>query len=386
MKLKKRALALAVSLVMMFAAVFMASGSAFAASGDIAGKIYSTDIIALINGSEVPSYNIGGRTVVVIEDLCDLYVGIRADYDDSRRLLTVYGENTVKKDTHAERGKVGKVLGNVYETDIKVLFNGSYVTGYNIGGKTAVCLEDVGNIYEGPNVGYGYSKYAARAVWNEADRIISLDFAGESPLDMPLAGDVARYVFYFKDNVMTADYDEMNIYRSYFGTTESFTLYTTPEFAKEVCVIKPLYVKYGDTTEEAGICYAAGNNKTLARFNDAAALAAKLNAYGQSQKGSYTYDEIMAKFDDGVNFKLIDKLEAEDYVFLASEDLNTENAVKYVSVSKAGDFAVLYASQRYEQMKLEKTGVNQVTVSVYPFAGPRGTVWAGVTFDLPFTY
>ena len=42
---------------------------AYAATGDVIGTIYPTDIKAYINGVEVPSYNIGGRTAVVIEDL-----------------------------------------------------------------------------------------------------------------------------------------------------------------------------------------------------------------------------------------------------------------------------------------------------------------------------
>ena len=45
------------------------SSTVLAANGDVAGYIYSTDILAYINGVEVESYNIGGKTAVVIEDI-----------------------------------------------------------------------------------------------------------------------------------------------------------------------------------------------------------------------------------------------------------------------------------------------------------------------------
>ncbi|HIW48281.1 MAG TPA: hypothetical protein H9687_03235, partial [Firmicutes bacterium] len=38
-----------------------------------AGQIYATDIRAYINGVEVPSYNIGGKTAVVVEDITGAY-------------------------------------------------------------------------------------------------------------------------------------------------------------------------------------------------------------------------------------------------------------------------------------------------------------------------
>ena len=44
-----------------------------AANGDIAGSIYSTDIKACINGVWVDSYNIGGKTVVIVEDITSQY-------------------------------------------------------------------------------------------------------------------------------------------------------------------------------------------------------------------------------------------------------------------------------------------------------------------------
>ena len=66
-------------------AIFCAFGTAYAESGDIIGHVYSTDILAVIGGNEVPAYNIGGRTAVVIEDLSNEQFGYPFffAYDDS---------------------------------------------------------------------------------------------------------------------------------------------------------------------------------------------------------------------------------------------------------------------------------------------------------------
>ena len=76
--------------VILAASIFLLlSVTAFAANGDVAGHIYSTDICAYINGVEVPSCNIGGKTAVVIEDILDentqLYI-----YDDYTRTLKFF--------------------------------------------------------------------------------------------------------------------------------------------------------------------------------------------------------------------------------------------------------------------------------------------------------
>ena len=44
-------------------------GAAYAANGDIAGKIYTTDILTQIDGRDIPSYAIDGETLIAVEDL-----------------------------------------------------------------------------------------------------------------------------------------------------------------------------------------------------------------------------------------------------------------------------------------------------------------------------
>ena len=153
----------------------------YAAPGDVVGEIHSTDILAYINGRQINSYNIGGKTVVLAEELCDNNTGANygfiCDYDNDSRTLALtstFTEGNVSPKIN--RGTVGSVLGNVYETDIKVIFNSHEIKGYNIGGQTAVCIEDLGAYSEGEhNAQYGYSKYLCNAVWNGQTREITLN-------------------------------------------------------------------------------------------------------------------------------------------------------------------------------------------------------------------
>lgn len=143
---------------------------ASAANGDIAGNIYSTDIRAYINGVEVESYNIGGKTAVVVEDILDetTHQYIYSDYYrtlkiwsfNPRCLVEGKSENTIKS---------GKVIGNIYETDIKTSIYDVVLPSYNIGGKTAVTIEDLGLDNE-------FSPIGGKYIWDENERTIKLEF------------------------------------------------------------------------------------------------------------------------------------------------------------------------------------------------------------------
>lgn len=155
---------------LILAIMFIMSVAATAANGDIAGHIYSTDIRAYINGVEVKSYNIGGKTAVVIEDILNenthQYI-----YDDSSRTLKFFTLAPAFLVEEKAQGKAvsGRVTGNIYETDIRTSIYDVIVPAYNIGGKTAVAIEDLG--YDKK-----LSPIGGRYIWNETDRTISLEF------------------------------------------------------------------------------------------------------------------------------------------------------------------------------------------------------------------
>ena len=157
---------------------------AFAKPGDIAGYIYSTDIVAYIDGMAVPSYNIGGKTVVIAEEL-EPY-GFEVIWSEENREICVYTkEMPENKPLYIpEKSKVsGKIVGRIYETDIKAYTNGMITESYNIGGRTALVVEDMASTDDdakrmsrdsNPHRSIGYSVSLMKFVWNETDRTISL--------------------------------------------------------------------------------------------------------------------------------------------------------------------------------------------------------------------
>lgn len=172
------------ALIITFLLVFM-SFCAYAAVGDIAGNIYSTDIKTYVDGMEIPSYNIGGRTVIEAERLIDygFYVEWRPD---TRALIINSGRMPLSAPAVENRADntVGEVIGSFYETDITVRFNQMFVKSYNIGGKTVIEAEDLASqepekqFDRDSNLFYklGKSGAGASAVWDGDNRALLIDF------------------------------------------------------------------------------------------------------------------------------------------------------------------------------------------------------------------
>lgn len=153
---------------LMCLSVFLLFGclTAAAKTGDINGNIYSTDIKAVINGVEVPSYAIDGKTVVVVEEITDQY-----QYSNEVRSLTFndLAPASLKPGQNTQTMPTGTVLGNTYETDIQVYLNGRSMPAYAIDGKMAVAIEDMGGDQAFNHVGGKYT-------WNPDTRTISLEY------------------------------------------------------------------------------------------------------------------------------------------------------------------------------------------------------------------
>ena len=216
--------------------VLMTSVTSLAANGDVAGKIYSTDILAYVNGMTIESYNIGGKTAVIIEDLVQdgRNYGFEYWYEDDKRKLTVNTEmfDNLHGEYEAKRGEVGKITGNIYETDIKVMFNAQEVKGYNIGGKTAVCIEDLGTVTEeSPNFEYGYSKYLCNFTWDDSNREVKLNTYRAKRKKMALPPKIHTIL---NDGNISYSYDEMN----HWSNTAYYNF--SDEFKAETYKIKPI--------------------------------------------------------------------------------------------------------------------------------------------------
>lgn len=137
--------------------------SVYAASGDIAGKYYSTDIHTYVNGYEIDSINIGGQTLIKAEDM--KYFSFNVDWEEDTRSLYVsetdYATNGAPPTVNKSANSVGEVLGNYYETDIKTYLDGHEITAYNTGGITYIWAEQMRD--------FGYE-----VIWNENDRTLKI--------------------------------------------------------------------------------------------------------------------------------------------------------------------------------------------------------------------
>lgn len=140
----------------------------FSAPGDVAGNIYSTDIVTYLNGATVTSYNIGGKTCIDAEILNWHYGFDVYWYEDTRKLTItdkggrfVSGQAFSGEITESVSENPGIVMGNYYETDIVTTLNGKEIESYNIGGRTFICAEAMAD--------FGYD-----VKWNEEDRTLKI--------------------------------------------------------------------------------------------------------------------------------------------------------------------------------------------------------------------
>ena len=165
---------------------FLSGGTvAYAAVGDVIGNIYATDIVTYLNGMKIPSYNIGRKTVIVVEDL-ERY-GFQVEWYEESRCLSANAscmpETAPEYVPEKNNNSPGKMIGNIYETDIPVSINENHVEKehiYNIGGKTAVEVSAISEINHniepygtfGTN---GYSDYGFRFVWHPEKRTVEME-------------------------------------------------------------------------------------------------------------------------------------------------------------------------------------------------------------------
>lgn len=160
--------------ILVFVCTIFLGVSAQASSGDVIGNIYSTDIKACINGVWVDSYNIGGKTVVVVEDITNQFI-----YYDALRTLIIddLAPERLVSGKNAGNQKPGKVIGNIYETDIKTYYRGKELTSFSLNGKMAVVVEELGDDNTFSDIGGKY-------IWNGEKRAITLETLYRYPYSM----------------------------------------------------------------------------------------------------------------------------------------------------------------------------------------------------------
>lgn len=158
--------------------------SAEPAVGTAIDSVLSTDIRAYVNGAAIRSMNIGGHTAVVAEDL--RRYGFDVAWDPSEREVDIYPHpgKSVTADAippSAETPAPGTKLADVLATDIRTVALGHPIPSFNIGGRTAVYLQDLA-----PLLG--------ELEWNEQSRTASFTASDEAAAD-PRAAQSGAYPF-----------------------------------------------------------------------------------------------------------------------------------------------------------------------------------------------
>lgn len=145
--------------------------AAYAEVGDVVGKIYTTDILTQVDGRDIKSYSIDGKTLIALEDLADY--GFNVYYNDNIRsvFVTRTGEPSEEFSPTEERGEVGETAGYYYETDIKAYLNGTWISAYAIDGKMVACVEEMGNTSYSQ---FGNTKYQMGYSYDDSQRLLSL--------------------------------------------------------------------------------------------------------------------------------------------------------------------------------------------------------------------
>lgn len=181
-KLSTPACALAISLT---AVSIHSNAQEMAPAGTEIGHLYATDIVTLWDGAVIPSYNIGGRTAVVLQDLADYGFLVEwspgDEWDTGKACVTTQALPEQFPSYAPEKTEApGTIVGSIYATDISVEVNGLQIPAFNIGGHMAICLDSLCSSYldnqfgKNINAAIGYSNAGFRLNWDEEKRIVSV--------------------------------------------------------------------------------------------------------------------------------------------------------------------------------------------------------------------
>ena len=361
----------------------------FAAAEESCGYIYSTDILTFVNGAPIEGYNIGGRTVVIAEDLEDQDYGFTCDYNEDARSLSLYSMFRKPVDAKEEivRDTPGRIVGEIYPTDITVTYNGIPVTGYNLGGRTAICLEELGDLTDSPNAEYGYSKYLGKYLWDGENRTLSYDSYLSNARQVLFADDMTRLEYTFADNVLYIWPNDMKYaaqfvsacgeeHRPCADKSVGDPYAYSETFAKSRYCIQPLYLSIDGQKQEIGTVVSvyvpeADTNRTYLTFSDADKAAEKIKSVRTPQK---TYQEAYAYFTD--RFQVVDKIEKPPYTAMV---LKEEDGGPFIVIlNQNGGYVCFYDYTKEPQktltIKWDTETENAIWIGMYPEVDPHGQV------------
>lgn len=155
--------------------------------GDAVGSYYATDIVTKLNGKVIESYNIGGRTVIVAEEMAKC--GYDVLWDENARTLKIsFTSDTFAEDT--DIGKVSSTKGGTLEKDKTDFYSMGTVRNGSVifDGRE---LDVNGKIYRNgwQNTAYiplvkTLNAINAKYEWNNEDKILTVTY--DENADFPL--------------------------------------------------------------------------------------------------------------------------------------------------------------------------------------------------------
>lgn len=134
--------------------------------GEEIGQVLYTDIIAYIDGHAIRSYNINWNTYIVVEDLVNY--GFDATWNpENGGHLVIANKRTAAPDAYTSTYQpetnthpAGTPAMPYLYTEITTWIGDMQVTGYNIGGYTCICMDDLA------------AHFAAEYVWSPENKAL----------------------------------------------------------------------------------------------------------------------------------------------------------------------------------------------------------------------
>ena len=147
----KRALSFVLAMAMAIT-LFSVLSVAALNPGDPLGWVLNSNVTAYIDGYPIRSYNINGYTYIVAEDL--LSYGFNVEWRGSEAKLIIHKDRTAVPSQytatyqHTANTEVpGTPAFQYYYTNITAWIEDQQITGYNIGGNTCICMDDLANAF-----------------------------------------------------------------------------------------------------------------------------------------------------------------------------------------------------------------------------------------------
>lgn len=166
--MRKLSFALALAIMLL---IFSATSVAALKPGDPLGWVLNSNVTAYIDGYPIRSYNINGYTYIVAEDL--MSYGFNVEWRGSEAKLIIHKNRTAVPANytatyqHTANTEVpGTPAFQYLYTNITTWIEDKQITGYNIGGNTCICMDDLADVF------------SKAYVWNPTDASLRLVTGG----------------------------------------------------------------------------------------------------------------------------------------------------------------------------------------------------------------